>query len=1274
MGKLVGSIDWSRSPLGPIENWPQSLRTTVSLCLASNFPISLAWGPAHTQIYNDGYWPICAAKHPHAMGQDFSECWASAWPAIGEAFERALAGRTSYLENQRMFLDRNGYLEETFFTFSFSPIRDETGGVGGLFHPVTEQTAKMLSERRTRALRDLGVRTGRAKTVGDVFLTAAQTLADYDLDLPFALFYVLDHDGTLLTLTARSGIAPDTVASPSLIDLTATSSPWPMSEVMQSGSGIQVDRLELRFGPIPCGPYPEMPKTALVLPILPPGSDRPLAAFVAAASSRLPLDEAYRAFLDMLAATVTAAVANARAYEDERRRAEALAELDRAKTAFFSNISHEFRTPLSLMLGPVEDALGDASNDLPEAHRGRLEVAHRNALRLLKLVNSLLDFSRIEAGRMQASFAPTDLAAFTAELASNFRSACDKAGIRLVVDCPPLPDAVYVDADLWEKIVLNLISNAFKFTFQGEIAVSLHAAGADCVELAVRDTGTGIASHELSRLFERFHRIQGARARSHEGSGIGLALVQELVRLHGGVLTVESEVDRGSIFRVSIPLGTRHLPANQIRAAPAHAATAVRANACVEEALRWLPDAPALNPASDRIVEQDADRVHSADAGTSRPRILLADDNADMRAYLSRILEEGGYEVHAVVDGEAALAAARPGPAMPDLVLTDVMMPRLDGFGLLKVLRADPVTKDLLVILLSARAGEEARVEGLEAGADDYLVNPFGARELLARVDGAVRLARVRRDSAARERDLQSMVIAERGRAELSEARLLQHVSEEKYRLLMAQAQDAILVLGRDGVVREANPHAEVILGRSRAEIIGCRLHDFVAAQVENLQELLNSDLPGLTELRLNRSDGEERHVEVSAARATIRDDEIVLLIARDATERLLLEQQLRQSQKMQAIGKLTGGVAHDFNNILAVISGNIELMIEAIRGDPTLAAMAGEIDQAAERGVNLTQRMLAFARKQPLQPRTLDLNEIVTRAVVMLQRLLGEDIAVKAVLTGDPWSAVADPSQIEDAILNLAVNARDAMPKGGDLMIETANVHLDEHYAAQHVEVTPGDYVALTMTDSGTGMPPEVVERAFEPFFTTKDVGLGTGLGLSMVYGFIKQSRGHVSIYSELGHGTSIKLYLPRAPAASPLVATPTALPGAASTGRETILVVEDDPAVRAIAVTMLESLGYRVREAGNGPDALDLLQTAAEIDLLFTDLVMPNGMSGHDLLVKARERRPDLRVLFTSGYSEHFWRQRGDVDLAIPLLDKPYRKRKLAQKIREALDRAKT
>ena len=412
-----------------------------------------------------------------------------------------------------------------------------------------------------------------------------------------------------------------------------------------------------------------------------------------------------------------------------------LTELDQAKTAFFANVSHEFRTPLTLILGPLEALLAEEGEHDPVRAAASLQVAYRNVLRLTKLVNTLLDFSRIEAGHSQVSGESIDLAALTADLASNFHSACEQAGLNLTVDCPPLPQPISVDRDMWEKIVLNLLSNAFKFTFQGEIAIRLRTVG-DKAELQVQDTGTGIPASEMAHIFERFHRVKGARGRSFEGSGIGLALVRELVERHGGTIRAESEIGRGSCFIVQIPI-ERDLPSATSTpprdAPPGHAPPLARA--FVEEALRWLPNA-------DSFAETEPLGALSA---TVAADILVADDNADMRAYLAELLRKAGHSVRTVSNGDEALAATLA--KHPDLILLDVMMPGMDGFAVLKVLRENHKTAGLPIILLSARAGEDARIEGLGAGADDYLIKPFHARELVARIDGALRLAAARRDA-----------------------------------------------------------------------------------------------------------------------------------------------------------------------------------------------------------------------------------------------------------------------------------------------------------------------------------------------------------------------------------------------------------------------------------------------------------------------------------------------------------------------------------------------
>lgn len=434
---------------------------------------------------------------------------------------------------------------------------------------------------------------------------------------------------------------------------------------------------------------------------------------------------------------------NQRALEAERRRGEALAEVDRAKTTFFSNVSHEFRTPLTLMLGPIEEAIANSATPAPV--RTHLELAHRNSLRLLKLVNSLLDFSRIEAGRFEISYEATDLEVLTRDLASTFRSAMERANLAFTVECDELGELVYVDREMWEKIVLNLLSNAFKFTLRGSVTVRLRREATHAV-LEIADTGVGVPVHELPRLFDRFYRVEGTPGRTQEGSGIGLALVQELVKLHGGAVGAMSELGSGSTFRVSVPLGTEHLPPERIKAPRSLAPTTTGAQAFVEEALGWIPSATSESSSRLRLLTEGpgSSRQFVKVAGA---RILLADDNADMRAYVRDLLS-ANYIVEAVADGEQALEAARR--ERPDLIVSDIMMPRLDGLSLLKLLRNDRSLRDVPVVLLSARAGEEAHVEGLDAGADDYLVKPFSARELLARIGARLELTRMRREHEER--------------------------------------------------------------------------------------------------------------------------------------------------------------------------------------------------------------------------------------------------------------------------------------------------------------------------------------------------------------------------------------------------------------------------------------------------------------------------------------------------------------------------------------------
>ncbi|MGF2039518.1 MAG: ATP-binding protein [Nostoc sp. CmiVER01] len=727
IGSLMRSLDWSQTALGYVADWPQSLRSAISILLASKAQICLFWGSELITIYNDAYRPALASKHPWALGRPAHEAWSEAWNVVEPLLKGVVAtGIAFWAQDHLFFLNRHGYIEETYFDVSYDPVRDESGKVGGVFCIVSETTGRVLGDRRLQTLSLLSRETAQAKTTEAACLSAIQALATNSHDIPFAMLYQVEPDGRSAKLVGTT-LSEETGTILSRVNLTQQSDAWKLAQVYHTGEAAIVDDLTNQFEALPTGAWDKPPSVAWVVPLIPPGQKQIFGLLVLGINPYRAFEEDYRKFFDLLVGNMTIAIANARAYEEEHKRLEALAELDRAKTTFFNNISHEFRTPLTLMLSPLKETLTELELDgiLPAKAQAQLEMVQRNGTRLLKLVNTLLDFSRIEAGRTIANYEPIDLATYTAELASIFRSAADSAGLQLIVDCPPLAEPVYVDREMWEKIVLNLLSNALKFTFVGEIAVSLRPVDM-MVSLIVRDTGTGIPADEVPRLFERFYRVKGVKGRTFEGTGIGLSLVQELVQMHSGTITVDSTFGQGSTFTVQLPTGTAHLPLNCLNTSQSNVSTASGAMSYVEEALGWLP--------KETLEEEEFSPVSSA-------RILLVDDNTDMRNYLRRILSEY-YKVDVAIDGESALAAAYNDP--PDLILSDVMMPGMDGIELLRQLRANLRTREIPILLLSARAGEESAVEGLESGADDYLVKPFSRRELLARVAANLELGRVR--------------------------------------------------------------------------------------------------------------------------------------------------------------------------------------------------------------------------------------------------------------------------------------------------------------------------------------------------------------------------------------------------------------------------------------------------------------------------------------------------------------------------------------------------
>jgi PAS domain S-box-containing protein len=1044
-------------------------------------------------------------------------------------------------------------------------------------------------------------------------------------------------------MCAHGATAGDDI-TPLVIDLDQENELWPAPKLLTTAGPVTVDDLAQRFAAIPTGAWDKPARQAVIFPIAQQVQDHPAGFLIAGINPYRPFDAAYSGFVNLLAGQIAAALASARAYEKQRKQAAALAELDRAKTAFFSNVSHEFRTPLTLMLGPLDEVLAKPEDQVATESRELLTIVRRNGQRLLKLVNTLLDFSRIEAGRVQAVYEPVDLAAYTTELASVFRSAIQKAGIRFIIDCPPFSEPVFIDRDMWEKIALNLISNAFKFTLEGEISVSLRTSNGSAV-LSVRDTGTGIPDTELPNLFNRFHRVAEARGRTQEGTGIGLALVQELAKLHGGTVGVESVYGKGSTFTVTIPLGKAHLPLERIGARRTIESTAFGASPFLEEALRWLPDA--LPKDGEEFIENDSQiLLHTPAADKTRAKIVLADDNADMRDYLRRLLMSE-YEIIAVADGQQALQAMVE--HRPDLVLTDVMMPNLDGFGLLKALRENPETASIPVIMLSARAGEESRVEGLEAGADDYLIKPFSAREMLARIAGALALAKVRgeaagvlRESEKRLRQLTSLMPAavyscdEEGRitffnrraAELwgrepklddskekycgsfrvlrpdgsqippsqgpmatavqtgkparneeamierpDGARIIIRVNidplydingrlcgainvfedvtdwkraEQASRRLAAiveSSEDAIVSKDLNGIITSWNQAAERLFGYRAEEIIGKSVTLLIPPGRDDeepaiLARIRRGEPIAHYETVRRRKDGSL--LDISLTVSPIRDAQGKIVgaskIARDITRRKRAEEALRQNEeklrrqaqeleqqlimsgRLVSLGEVTASMAHEFNNPLGIIMGFVEDMLSSTDpADPNYRALQ-IVDEESKRCRQIVRDLMEYARPRSIEFCSTSIIDVIEKTLQLVEnRLYKQKVAVEKKLDPELPRIQADSPQLEQVLVNLYLNAIDAMPEGGKLTVEASMAQTDG----------TAPMAVITVADTGFGIAEMDLAKIFQPFFTAKK-RRGIGLGLPICQRIIKNHGGRIEVESRPGTGSSFKIYLP--------------------------------------------------------------------------------------------------------------------------------------------------
>lgn len=1212
MGALMRSRDWSATPLGPPGQWSASLRMMVSFLLANRFPLLLWWGPQYIQIYNDAYRPILGTKHPLALGQPVSACWSEIWnvlePLIDTPFH---GGPATWMEDIELEVHRHGFTEESHFTIAYSPVPDETAarGIGGVLATVHEITEQVIGQRRLGILSDLGARVAEAKTIDWSCALAAETLLEHPKDVPFLLLYLLDPGKMRLRRACEFGISAASAGPAELaLDRPAACEPWPLARTINTRSPQIVQALSDVLPEVPAGPWADPPNKAVVLPIRSGISDRPAGVLIVGVSSRIALDPDYLMFLDLMASQVATAIANARAHEAERSRAAALAEIDRAKTAFFSNVSHEFRTPLTLMLGPVEEAIANARN--PAKVREQLALAHRNAMRLLKLVNSLLDFSRIEAGRVHAFYEATDLAALTRDLASTFRSAIERAGLCFEVNCEELGEAVYVDREMWEKIVLNLLSNAFKFTLKGGISIRLRRQGMHAA-LEIADTGVGIAANEIPRLFERFHRVEGTQGRTHEGSGIGLALVRELVKLHAASIDVASESGRGTSFRVLMPFGSSHLPLDHLKPALNQTSTAIGAQAFVQEALRWLPDtAGSTSLHLPHLPDVAAPVIDQRFAATFGARIIVADDNADMRSYLRELLAPA-YAIEAVANGDQVLSAARR--QRPDLIMSDIMMPVLDGLGLLAAVRADPSLQNVPIVLLSARAGEDARIEGLDAGADDYLTKPFSARELVARIGALLELGHMRRhaEEALRRRTAQ-------------------------FETLLNEAPLGVYLVDADFRIREVNPPARAMFG-DIPDLIGSDFNDVVRIMwqkdhADAIARLFRHTLasgesyvtPECAEERRDRGGTESYEWQIN--RITLPDGRYgVVCYSRDISTHVEARHALQDTDRHK--DEFLAMLAHELRNPLAALRSAGELLARPAPSALETRSSVEVIGRQVKQLTRLIDDLLDVSRitmgRIELNREPLELGAILAQAVETVEPLLREKRHEALIISGaQPLHVSGDRARLVQCFSNLLANAVKFTDAAGEIHVRS--------YSA-------GTSAVIEISDNGMGIAAELLPRIFD-LFVQSDRTLdrsqgGLGIGLAVVKRLVDMHEGQVIARSAgIGQGSTFEIHLP-------LIENPGAARGeteALNCPPRRILIVDDNVDAADLLALVLRGEGHDVEAVYTSKAALERAP-ASKPEIVLLDIGLPD-MDGYEVARRLRSLSvlKDIRLIAITGYGQ--------------------------------------
>lgn len=1109
-GELMKSMDWGNTVLGSVEEWPQSLKTCVRIILTSRQPMFVWWGKELINFYNDPYKAIVGGKHPWALGRPASEVWSDIWDEAGPRAQICLQeNRGTYDEALLLIMERNGYPEETYYTFSYSPVPGEDGKPAGIICANTDDTDRIIGQRQLRTLKDLGKYIPDCTDNREVYKKTIHILQENPHDFPFAAIYELK-DGIVAKLQSATEDSAKTLL-PDELDLELQQGIATFfQQVINEGKLNVFKNAQQVIGNVTGGVWTKAPDNCLVIPVMQSGHPFPFALMVIGLNPFRQPDEKYLDFFRLVADQVATCVTTLYAYEQERKRAEALAEIDKAKTLFFSNISHEFRTPLTLMLGPLENMLSN-SEDLGDDHIANIEATHRNAMRLLRLVNTLLDFSRIEAGRVQARFSPVNLSQLTKDISSSFRSVMENVGLEYNVNINELNGKVYVDREMWEKIVLNLLSNAFKYTLSGKIEIQLEERS-DSVLLTVSDTGIGISENELPQLFNRFYRVKNAGGRTYEGTGIGLSLVKELVEMHNGTINVTSKEGVGTVFSVRIAAGKDHLPEDQIHERNDEVFTSSLSSIYVNEAISLTGDRQ----------RKEANAPERKDE--KKYRVLVVDDNSDMRDYVGRLLNKE-YEVVTAENGKDALAKIYH--QRPDLILSDIMMPVMDGIELLHAVKGSVSTDTIPVIFISARAGEEARIEGYNIGADDYLIKPFSSKELLARVRSQLKIANIHREiNDVLENKVKERTLELQKQKEFAEA-------------ILNASVDVISVLDANLNYVAVNKSTEEYYGK---HIVGKNMLEIFPNVVktgmyEHLQRALKGEV---VHVPTYKSVLEGKYFEnyIIPLKDNAGKVEEILLIGHEITEIVQASAKLEQTntelrRTNKELEQFAYVSSHDLQEPLRKIQTFSDLINRNI-DQPAFDAKRylEKINASAERMSVLIKDLLNFSRLSKINEEFVqtDLNKILADVISDFEVLIKQKNAEIKFANLPVIKAI--PLQMNQLFYNLISNGlkfsnqekpvieiKCVVENGKDIVNDKCDLSKDR------------SYWHLSFKDNGIGFDQSYADQIFTIFQrlnNDKEGYSGTGIGLAICKKIVENHRGCIGAHGTENVGATFDIYLP--------------------------------------------------------------------------------------------------------------------------------------------------